>query len=187
MRTKLSLTIAATLLAGSVTAASAADMPIKAVPPPPVYDWTGWYLGVGFGGLWGDSRQTFDPVAIVGAAVIPGGTVRPEFDQAIVSLHGGHLHQFKNFGWGSVVIGIDQSFSAPLDNSTGTPVVCPNPLFNCGTRIQALMTTGAILGLAWDRVLLSVRGGYAGGLIETRRFVAATGALFDNIKLWHNG
>jgi opacity protein-like surface antigen len=66
-------------------------------------------------------------------------------------------------------------------------VACPNLLFNCGTRIQALFTTGAILGLAWDRVLLSVRGGYAGGLVETRRFVAATGTLFDNTKQWHNG
>ena len=178
MRTKLSLTLAASLLAGSVTAASAADMAVKArTAPPPVYDWTGWYLGVGFGGLWGDSTQsgTLSPIIL-----------RPELDQAIVSLHGGHLHQFKNMGWGSIVVGIDQSFSAPLDNSIAT-VPCPNPLLNCGTRIQALFTNGLVLGLAWDRVLLSVRGGYAGGLVETRSLLAATGALNDNTKQWHNG
>jgi outer membrane immunogenic protein len=189
MRAKFSLTIAAGLLASAISAASAADMAVKArpAPPPPGYDWTGWYLGVGFGGLWGDSSMTFatGPTAPPNPGGI-GGTVRPEFDQAMVSFHGGHLHQFGNTGWGNIVIGIDQSASMPLDNSIGV-VACPNPVFNCGTRIQSLFTTGAILGLAWDRVLLSVRGGYAGGLVETRTFVAATGALFDNTKVWHNG
>jgi outer membrane immunogenic protein len=189
MRTRFGLAIAAALWAGSITAASAADMAVKArpAPPPPVYDWTGWYLGVGFGGLWGDSTMTFGlgPTAPPNPGGI-GGIVRPEFDQALVSFHGGHLHQFSNLGWGSIVIGIDHSASMPLDNSIGT-VACPNPAFNCGTRIQGLFTTGAILGLAWDRVLLSARGGWAGGLVETRTFIAATGALFDNTKLWHNG
>ena len=104
----------------------------------------------------------------------------------MVSFHGGHLHQFTNMGWGSIVIGIDQSAAMPLDNSIGT-VACPNAAFNCGTRLQSLFTTGAILGLAWDRVLISARGGWAGGQVETRSFVAGTGALFDNTKLWHNG
>jgi hypothetical protein len=40
MRAKRSLTIAAALLAGSITAAAAADMPV-APPPPPAYNWTG--------------------------------------------------------------------------------------------------------------------------------------------------
>jgi outer membrane immunogenic protein len=185
MRTKLSLTVTAALMAGSITAASAADMAVRPVPPPPVYNWTGYYLGVGFGGLWGDSSQTF-AAPITTAVPIAGGTVSTEFDQPLVSVHGGHLHQFSNLGWGSVVIGYDNSFAAPLDNSIGT-VACPNLLFNCGTRIQALFTTGGVLGLAFDRFLISARGGYAGGLVETRRFVAATGALFDNPKLWHNG
>jgi outer membrane immunogenic protein len=186
MRNYLKLTLAGALLAGTVGVASAADMPIRpAPPPPPVYDWTGYYLGVGFGGLWGDSRQTFDAGPGL-VAPIPGGTVRPEFDQPLVSVHGGHLHQFGNLGWGSIVIGIDQSFAAPLDNSVGS-VACPNVAFNCGTRIQALFTTGGILGLAWDRFMISFRGGWAAGLVETRRHVAATGALFDNTKLWHDG
>jgi outer membrane immunogenic protein len=181
MRAKSILTIAAALVAGSVTAASAADMALKArpAPPPPVYDWTGWYLGVGFGGLWGDSTHT-------GLGLVAPITIRPEFDQPMVSFHGGHLHQFTNLGWGSIVIGIDQSASMPLDNSIGT-VACPNPVFNCGTRLQSLFTTGGVLGLAFDRFLISARGGWAAGLVETRSFVAATGALFDNTKQWHTG
>jgi outer membrane immunogenic protein len=186
MRNYLKMTIAGALLVGSIGVASAADLAVRPAPPPPPYDWTGWYLGVGFGGLWGDSTQTYAASGLI--APIPGGTVAPGFDQPLVSFHGGHLHQFGYMGWGSIVIGIDQSASMPLDNGIGDgAVVCPNPALVCGTRLQSLFTTGAILGLAFDRFLISARGGWAGGSVETRRFTAATGALFDNTKLWHNG
>jgi opacity protein-like surface antigen len=122
MRAKRSLTIAAALLAGSIAAASAADMPV-APPPPPAYNWTGWYLGVGVAGVWGESRQTFDPFVILGILFLPGGTVGPEFEQAMITFHGGRLHQFGNFGWGSIVVGLDSSASIPLDDSFGTTVV----------------------------------------------------------------
>ncbi len=186
MRNFIKTTVAGLLLAGSITAGSAADMPI-APPPPPPYDWSGWYLGVGFGGHWGESTHTYAAGPGL-AAPIPGGTIGPGFDQPMVSFHGGLLRQFTNLGWGSIVIGIDQSAAMPLDNGIGDgAVVCPNPAFVCGTRLQSLFTTGGIVGLAWDRFLISARGGWAGGSVETRRFVAGTGALFDNTKLWHNG
>src|SRR5262245_24659799 len=38
--------------------ASAADLPRKApayAPPPPVYNWTGWYVGLNAGATWGHS------------------------------------------------------------------------------------------------------------------------------------
>jgi outer membrane immunogenic protein len=181
MRTKLSLTVAAALLAGSVSAASAADMAVRAAPPPPpVYDWTGWSLGFGFGGLWGDSDWTFLNAPAANTFVSPG------FDQPMVSVHGSHMQQFGGFGWGAVVIGIDQSAAFPLDNTFGT-LACPGAGFTCGARINSLFTTGAILGLAWDRILLSARGGWAGGSVNTRTTVTATGAIFDHTRQWHNG
>ncbi len=186
MRNLIKTTVAGLLLAGSITAGSAADMPI-APPPPPPYDWSGWYLGVGFGGHWGESSMTFaGPATVFPGAGALGTVVSPEFDQPMVSFHGGLLRQWSNLGWGSIVIGIDQSAAMPLDNGIGT-VACPNVAFNCGTRLQSLFTAGGILGLAWDRFMISARGGWAGGSVETRTFVAGTGVLFDNTKLWHNG
>ena len=59
---------------GMATPASAADMAVKAPPPPPmvapIYNWGGFYIG-GNGG-WGESHNCWDFVPVAGL-VIPGG------------------------------------------------------------------------------------------------------------------
>ncbi len=53
----LGVLAAAAILASGY--ASAADMPVKAPPPPaPVYSWSGFYLGVSVGGRWSDPTWT---------------------------------------------------------------------------------------------------------------------------------
>src|SRR5262245_20206924 len=75
---KLAIAIAAIALIG--TPAFAADMAVKARPaapapmPAPVYNWTGWYVGLNAGGAWGHSDNStstvfndpgyFDPTSI---------------------------------------------------------------------------------------------------------------------------
>src|SRR6266851_2914693 len=49
------------------SAAIAADMPLKAPPPPVVWSWTGCYVGIEGGGAWGRSQHYF-PFA----GVLPG-------------------------------------------------------------------------------------------------------------------
>jgi outer membrane immunogenic protein len=54
-------------IGGLVGSASAADLPRKAPPPPPVlaYSWTGFYVGVHLGGAWGRNEfneRCVDPV-----------------------------------------------------------------------------------------------------------------------------
>src|SRR5580704_13631656 len=57
------LLLAATTLIGcaAINAASAADLALKAPPPPLVVDeWTGPYIGLNLGGSWGRSRTSYN-------------------------------------------------------------------------------------------------------------------------------
>jgi opacity protein-like surface antigen len=53
--------------------AMAADMPIKAPPPPPVayYDWSGAYIGLNVGETWYDVDRAF-PNAFRSGGLTPG-------------------------------------------------------------------------------------------------------------------
>ena len=56
---KLLLAMASLVALGVAAPASAADMPVKAAPPPPVapiYNWTGFYIGAHVGGARGPTR-----------------------------------------------------------------------------------------------------------------------------------
>ena len=57
------------------TAAYAADMPVKAPPPPPapIYNWNGFYLGVNLGGAWANNSSSNFSGDMAG--VTGGGTV----------------------------------------------------------------------------------------------------------------
>ncbi|HUE11177.1 MAG TPA: hypothetical protein VMQ54_09585, partial [Steroidobacteraceae bacterium] len=56
------LAISALLIAAPLSAASAADMPVKApVAPAPVFSWTGLYIGAYAGGAWTSPATTSDP------------------------------------------------------------------------------------------------------------------------------
>jgi outer membrane immunogenic protein len=65
--------LAFSALAVGTAAASAADLPVKAPPPlPPVYDWTGFYVGGNAGWGWGESVST---ELAPGSGAFPTGTV----------------------------------------------------------------------------------------------------------------
>ena len=58
---KLLLGVAALLAISATSPVSAADMPMKAAPPPPiipVYNWTGFYVGANGG--WGTQPQLLE-------------------------------------------------------------------------------------------------------------------------------
>ena len=69
------LAISALLIAAPLSAASAADMPVKAPPmaPAPVFSWTGLYIGAYAGGAWTSQATTSDP-CLVGVACPTFGT-----------------------------------------------------------------------------------------------------------------
>src|SRR4029077_16010340 len=55
MRKKL-LLLSSALLTAALSSASAADLPMHTkappLPPPPVFSWTGFYIGANIGGKW---------------------------------------------------------------------------------------------------------------------------------------
>jgi outer membrane immunogenic protein len=157
MTKKILLGAAAALLLGP-TAALAADLPMKAVPPaPPPYDWTGFYIGVSGGGSLGGSNHldpsgsniTADGILVKGGEI--GGTV-------------GYNLQVSRF-----VLGFEGDISwvgeygSHVDNGIAPPGFPQNasPAFQSFTKETWLGTARGRLGYAADNLLFYGTGGYA--------------------------
>lgn len=150
MRYKIASLAAAAIVFGGVHAASAADMAVKAPPmaaPVVAYNWTGIYLGINGGFGWGNSTFFYDPagpdVGHRDRGALFGGTI-------------GFNYQF-NGPW---VLGAEADWDwANIKGSSS----CPNPAFNCDTKLRSLGTLRARGGYAVNNLLLFVTGGVAWG------------------------
>ena len=149
------------------TPAFAADMALKAAPPPaaPVWSWTGFYLGANAGGAWAN-HSTFtmsDPLGAFPFAPFSFSTNSPT--SAIGGVHGGYNYQ----AGPSWLVGLEADFSwtgLKLTGNTG-------PIFNGGgnvvnsnafdnTKVKDIGTVRGRLGvLATPAWLFYVTGGYA--------------------------
>src|ERR1700753_748795 len=127
-------------------------------PPPmiaPVYSWTGCYVGVEGGGMWGHGNHfENDPAAATfglpqtsgsdPSGGIAGGTV-------------GCNHQFA----GNWVIGIEGDLSW-TDASGTSPAIAPFVLADTFSTSQRWMdTVRGRIGYAWDRWIVDETGGAA--------------------------
>ncbi len=134
--------ILAALLAGVATSALAADLPTRKAPPapavyaPPIFTWTGFYVGVngGYGVNSGSSSDFGNP-----SGGFVGGTA-------------GY-----NYQMGQLVLGVEGDVDWANLTSGGT-----NAVGAYNTNIDTLLTVRARAGYAIDRTLLYVTGGYAG-------------------------
>ena len=129
-----------------VSAAQAADLSL--MPAPPTVSWTGAYAGVHLGSGWGhDTWRTGDgPLAnfipFVGEAS-SGGTI-------------GGAQIGYNYQTGRWVLGVEADASfADLQGIAE----CANGVFICRTRMTALGSATARLGIAFDQFLLYGKGG----------------------------
>jgi outer membrane immunogenic protein len=142
------------LLALGVTAASAADIPRRqAMPaktpiytPVPVYNWTGFYVGLNGGGGWG--RSDFSAPLSSGSFNTAGGLI------------GGTLGY--NYQMDQVVLGLEGDIGWSNIGGSGT---CAG--VSCSVRNNWLGTVRGRLGYAIDRVMPYVTGGAAFGNIKT--------------------
>src|SRR2546429_7571800 len=93
----------AALMAGPAMAADLARPVYKAAPPPPpLFSWTGFYLGVHVGSAWGTKEE---PLTLLGGAIIN------QNNYAINGFLGGGQVGF-NYQVGPVVWGVEAQFSA---------------------------------------------------------------------------
>ena len=139
---------------GAMQMASAADMPVKAPAAPaaaPIYSWTGFYIGGMAGYVWGRSQHCDTPVFCTDTFNVDGFTA------------GGTAGY--NWQWTNWVFGLETDFS--YANAKGSTVSIPG-VFGCGTpacdtKLDWFGTVRGRVGLAYDRFLPYVTGGFAYG------------------------
>jgi outer membrane immunogenic protein len=147
---------------GVAAPASAADMAVKAPPPPyvaPIYNWGGFYIG-GNGG-WGQSRNCWDFLP-VGGVVVPGGC-----SDRSGGLAGGQLgYRWQASQW---VFGLEgQGDWADLSN---TRISLINSAFSTHTKTDGIGLFTGQIGYAWNASLFYVKGGAA---VTSNRFSILT-------------
>ena len=158
------------VLALGTASASAADiqrpMPAKAPAyiPPPLYNWTGLYVGINGGGGWG--RSDFSAPFTTGSFDTSGGLV------------GGTIGY--NWQMNQVVFGLEGDID--WSNIRGS-AACGGT--NCETRNDWLGTARGRLGYAFDRFLPYVTGGAAFGNVKTS--IAGVGSSDDTKVGWTLG
>jgi len=173
MKTRILSLLAATALAtAAVSAASAADLPVRAAPPPiiaavPVFTWTGFYIGGNLGAGWRDSND--DPVILTGPGIpggLAGGTLIFGNNNDATFTGGGQIGY--NYQIGSFVIGAEADIQGIDSGNNSNAVFIPGPGFT-GTFVPGEFENGADwwgsarlrAGVAFDRFLVYATGGLA--------------------------
>jgi outer membrane immunogenic protein len=151
--------LALALCFGATSAALAADLPAPAsIPPPvyapPIYNWTGFYIGGNIGAAWqGLSGTNFSDT--IGSTFTAPTNVQ--------FMGGGQVGVNYQF-WGGVVIGAEAMFDW-LPNTVNASITATAPdgtaAFFGTINNRWLITATGRLGYAWDRVLLYGNGGAA--------------------------
>ena len=135
--------------------ASAADLPVKgpvykAPVVAPIYNWTGFYLGLNAGGSWGRQDNTL--------VTVPGGTtVFSNSDQLNGFIGGGQI----GYNWqgaSPLVLGIEADFQGTAQKRTDTMGA-----FSVEQQLPWFGTVRGRIGYAFDRVMLYGTGGLAYG------------------------
>jgi outer membrane immunogenic protein len=149
------------------SAAMAADMPLKAPPPPVVFSWTGCYVGIEGGGAWGRSRHRLPQfTGLPGAAPLAGGvdlTTTFDVSGGVAGVEYGCNQQFGT-NW---VFGIEGDWSwSNKRGSVAELLPFGNPAFSDETRERWVSTSRMRIGWAWDRAWLYVTGGLAAARVD---------------------
>ena len=149
--------VGAIAIAGPAFAADLASRapPPVYLPPPPVFTWTGLYLGGQVGYAWGT-----DPIDVVDTVFGDRAFFNDKPSGVIGGAHAGYQIQFPGWNWFSssgVVIGLEGTADGTGLHGTRTSATG----VTMTTRPDVQGSIRARLGLAWDRVLIYGTGGAA--------------------------
>jgi outer membrane immunogenic protein len=161
--------------------ASAADLPARAPIAPkapvfvaPVYNWTGFYIGINGGGAW--AHKCWD---LVFAAGVGGDGCHDP--------NGGMFGGQVGFNWqtGAFVFGIEGS--GDWASLTGTNPSLQAPLTTNRSKVDAIWTATGRVGYAFDAALLYVKGGGAWVSDKYDNFTTVSGAANASASETRNG
>jgi outer membrane immunogenic protein len=137
--------------------AGAADLAVKAPsPPPPLFSWTGFYIGANIGGAWSNNRWT-DTLFLTNFNNTSQG----------VFIGGGQIGG--NYQIGQFVIGGEWDFDWAANNNNGSGVLIPGVGNIVVTNNNRWITTvAARFGWAFDNALFYGKAG--GGWVGSNNF-----------------
>jgi outer membrane immunogenic protein len=174
MKRSFTAIVIAGLLAGPAFAADLpARMPVKAasLPPSMAYNWAGYYVGIHAGYSWGELTSAND----ITIDHEPAG-----------GLYGGQIgYNWQVNNW---VFGFETDISGT--NIRGDDATTFGPFnINVSSKLNYMGTVRARAGIAFDRVLAYVTGGFAYGNIDGHVNVVGvvSGSDSVNLKGWTYG
>jgi outer membrane immunogenic protein len=184
---------AAFVLTGAANAADLAARFYEAPPPPPVWTWTGFYIGGNIGYGWGSRSAVFSPNDLIafnltcGGIPVAGTTCPPptafDIQGGLAGLQGGYNWQFSP----NLLVGIEADFDWSRIRGNGTASFpWGGPFFNTGiasfTADQNIKSFGTIRGrLGWlpaPNFLVYGTGGFAYGRVDENVGFSAGGNAF---------
>jgi outer membrane immunogenic protein len=149
--------IVACVLAVFLGSANAADMPLKA-PPPPAPSWTGFYIGVNGGAGWATvaSSINFSGLAIAGVGALAGGSFPIASHELNGFLAGGQIGY--NWQTGNFVLGVEGDGDWANVQGTAPCLV----VLSCGDNVKWTADATVRVGvLPMSNMLVYVKGGAA--------------------------
>ena len=168
---KLAIGVAALAVALLGTSAWAADMATKAPPKASTAaPWTGWYLGLNAGGLWGTSQTatTVTPLPLAGLTPAAIAIIDAQGAPANIGTSGfvGGVHGGYNYQAGQWLVGLEGDFESYRNKgslNSSVPGIVPGSTFvlNSSVSTDWLLTLRPRLGVVTNDWLLYSTGGLA--------------------------
>lgn len=180
MRSEYLTSVAAVAMLG-IGAASAADLPVKALPPAaPAFSWTGFYVGANIGGVRAENKSQevgeltwFDPA--------PAPVYGASATGAIGGVQAGYNWQFQQF-----VFGVEGDISAASANANTTRLTGFGLTMVQTASLTGLATLRGRAGVALDHTLLYLTAGVATGNVHDR-VVDPNNAIIWDTGGWRTG